>query len=116
MIDLIFGYILDNVQSSSNMKFCTNQSIGSAVIGPGLFEIFIAYLFTFREDLTGNSTGYNSVNFKDRDLKLVLNERARKYYLNMTINHRGHEPMTSSPGCPKVTYFSEGPHWKFIRL
>ena len=62
MIDLIFGYVLDNVQSSLNMKFGTNQSIGSAVIGPGLCEILIAFFLLFRRS--------------SLEIQQVLNERA----------------------------------------
>ena len=106
MIDLIFGYVLDNVQSSLNMKFGTNQSIGSAVIGPGLFEIFIAHFFTFQEDLTGNSTGYNSVNFEDRDLKLVLNERVRKILSEYDLKSPESQAKDKAPWLPPDHFLS----------
>ena len=53
--------------------FCENWTVSLAVMGPGQFEISIKKP---KIAILSDSTGYNSVNCKDIDLKLGLNERA----------------------------------------
>ena len=91
----------------SNIVFGKNWSVSLAVMGSGLFKITIL----------SDSTGYNSLNFKDRDLKLVLNERAQKYFksvyfIDISILFRSRALLELLQAFSIFFYFSGGPHWK----
>ena len=58
-----------------NINFCENWAVSSAVMAPGQFEISIKQP---KIDILSDLPDHNSVNFKDRDLKVVLNERVSK--------------------------------------
>ena len=58
-----------------HFNFCENRAVSWAVIGPGQFEISIKQP---KIDILSDLPDHNSVNFKDRDLKVVLNERVSK--------------------------------------